>query len=61
VPVVVLGGRVTEDARALGSESVRLVCITPEGQPLEEAVRHGPENLRTAVAALLGEVATPAD
>lgn len=61
VPVVVLGGRVTDDARALGSESVRLVCITPEGQPLEEAVRRGPENLRSAVAALLGEVATPAD
>ncbi|MBI4899300.1 MAG: glycerate kinase [Actinobacteria bacterium] len=56
VPVVVLGGRVTDDARALGSDSVRLVCITPEGQPGTEALRQGPANLRRAAGEVVGEV-----
>ena len=51
VHVVVLGGRVTEDAAAFASDAVNLVTITPEGQPLAEALRRGPENLRSAVAA----------
>ena len=53
VHVVVLGGRVTEDALSFASDTVDLVTITPEGQPLEEALRRGPENLRRAVAARL--------
>jgi glycerate kinase len=57
VPVVVLGGRVTDDARALGSGSVRLVSITPDGQPTSEAVRRGSENLRRAVGRVIAEVA----
>jgi glycerate 2-kinase len=51
VHVVVLGGRVTEDALSFASDTVDLVTITPEGQPLAEALRRGPENLRSAVAA----------
>jgi len=51
VHVVVLGGRVTEDAAVFASDAVDLVTITPEGQPLAEALRRGPENLRSAVAA----------
>ena len=51
VHVVVLGGRVTEDAAVFASDTVDLVTITPDGQPLEEALRRGPENLRRAVAA----------
>ena len=51
VHVVVLGGRVTEDAAAFASDAVDLVTITPEVQPLAEALRRGPENLRSAVAA----------
>jgi glycerate kinase len=50
VPVIVLGGRVTADALSFASESVALVTITPEGQPLDEALRRGAENLRRAVA-----------
>jgi glycerate kinase len=50
VPVIVLGGRVTAEALPFASDSVALVTITPEDQPLEEALRRGPENLRRAVA-----------
>ncbi len=50
VHVVVLGGRVTEDAASFASDAVDLVTITPEGQPLAEALRRGPANLRRAVA-----------
>ena len=57
VPVVVLGGRVTDDARALASESVQLVSITPDGQPTSEAVRRGSENLRRAVGRVVAEIA----
>ena len=49
VRVVVLGGRVLADAAALAAD-VDLVTITPEGQPLDEALRSGPSNLRRAVA-----------
>lgn len=52
VPVIVFGGRVDLAADALPGQ-VRLVCITPPGQPLDEALRQGPENLRVAVAAAL--------
>jgi glycerate 2-kinase len=55
VPVVVLGGRITDEARALGSDSVRLVCITPEGQAGTEALRQGPANLRRAAAEVVRE------
>ncbi|HMC02752.1 MAG TPA: glycerate kinase [Cellulomonadaceae bacterium] len=51
VHVIVFGGRVTADAAAFDSDVVDLVTITPEGQPLEAALRRGPENLRRAVAA----------
>lgn len=50
VPVVVFGGRVTDDALSFASDSVSLVCITPPGQPLADALRLGPENLRRSVA-----------
>ena len=50
VHVTVFGGRVTADAAAFASDAVDLVTITPEGQPLGEALRRGPENLRRAVA-----------
>ena len=53
VHVIVFGGRVTEDARSFASDAVALVTITPEGQPLDAALRRGPENLRRAVAARL--------
>jgi glycerate 2-kinase len=55
VPVVVLGGRITDEARALGSDSVRLVCITPQGQAGTEALRQGPANLRRAAAEVVRE------
>ena len=58
VPVVVLGGRVTDDARAMASDSVRLVCITPDGQPTAEALHRGRENLRRAVAQVVAQVAS---
>ena len=54
VPVAVFGGLVTADAMPFASESVSLVCITPEGQPLGDAVRWGKENLRRAVAGWVG-------
>jgi len=54
VPVLVLGGRITDEARSFASDSVALVAITPAGQPLEEALRRGPENLRRRVAAWMG-------
>ncbi len=56
VPVVVLGGRVTEDARALASGSVRLVCITPDGQKLTDALRQGAANLRRTVGEVVDQV-----
>jgi glycerate kinase len=53
VHVTVFGGRITDDAAALASDAVDLVTITPAGQPLDEALRRGPENLRGAVATQL--------
>ena len=50
VPVLVFGGRVDLEPDRLPGAIVQLVSITPPGQPLEEALRRGPENLRLAVA-----------
>jgi glycerate kinase len=57
VPVVVFGGRITDDALPFASDSVSLVCITPKGQPLADALRLGNENLRRAVAEWVGRQA----
>jgi glycerate kinase len=54
VPAAVFGGLITADALPFASESVSLVCITPAGQPLADAVRLGHENLRQAVADWVG-------
>lgn len=49
VPVVVFGGRIAEDARALLDAGVhRLIGITPEGTPLATALSDGPRNLELA-------------
>lgn len=53
-PVAVFGGRVSEDALPFASDSVSLVTITPQGQPLANALRLGPENLRRCVAKWVG-------
>lgn len=50
VPVVVFGGRITADAQPFASDAVSLVCITPDGQPLADALRLGQGNLRRSVA-----------
>ncbi len=55
VPVAVFGGRITDDALPFASDSVSLVCVTPEGQPLADALRLGHENLRRAVAEWVGQ------
>jgi glycerate kinase len=55
VPVVVFAGRITADALPFASDTVSLVCITPDGQPLADALRLGPENLRRAVADWVGQ------
>lgn len=53
VPVLVFGGRVDLEPGRLPGEVVDLVTITPPGQPLAEALRAGPENLRRAVVEAL--------
>ena len=54
VPVVLFGGRVTDDASALLDAGVRdLVCITPPGTGLDIALWAGPTNLERATARYL--------
>ncbi len=55
VPVAIFAGRVEPEADALLAEETveALVTITPEGQPLREALAHAAANLRTAVGAYL--------
>jgi glycerate 2-kinase len=58
VRVVVLGGRVADDAAGFAADGVDLVTITPDDQPLAEALRNGPENLRRKVAELMRAATT---
>lgn len=55
VPVAIFAGRVEPEADALlADETVEaLVTITPQGQPLPQALAHAAANLRTAVGAYL--------
>ncbi|WP_415111250.1 glycerate kinase [Propioniciclava sp.] len=54
VPVVLFGGHVAPDAGALLDQGVRdIVCITPEGTPLAQALAQASGNLQTAVASYL--------
>ena len=48
VPVMIFGGRVDLDPAELPGR-VEIFCITPDGQPLDEALRQGPQNLTEAV------------
>jgi glycerate kinase len=51
VPVIVFGGRISPDASILQQHGVReLVVITPEGTPVEKALRDGSEALARATA-----------
>ena len=51
VPVIVFGGRISPDASVLHQHGVHeLVVITPEGTPVEKALRDGPEALARATA-----------
>lgn len=52
VPVIVFAGRVGIEPGILPGE-VTLVQITPSGTPLDQALRHAPENLHLAVAQAL--------
>lgn len=56
VPVIVFGGRVTLEPGRLPGEVLDLVTITPEGQPLDEALAAGPVNLRRAVVDTLSRL-----
>lgn len=55
VPVVIFAGRVEPEADVLLDDDTveALVQITPEGQPLPEALNRAGENLRAAVAGYL--------
>jgi len=51
VPVIVFGGRISPDASILHQHGVHeLVVITPEGTPVEKALRDGPAALARATA-----------
>src|SRR4051794_7665587 len=51
VPVIVFGGRISPDASILLEHGVdELVVITPEGVPVERALRDGPAALERATA-----------
>lgn len=54
VPIMVFGGRVDLTADRLPGQLLDLVTITPQGQPLPEALRHGPQNLQRAVTTAVG-------
>ena len=53
VPVMVFGGRVDLEPGRLPGRVVELVAITPPGTPLDQALRDGAQNLRSAVATAL--------
>lgn len=56
VPVVLFGGHVAPDAGALLDQGVwAIVCITPEGTPLERALAEASGHLRRAVASYLAQ------
>lgn len=51
VPVVIFAGRVLPDAEELLNQGVsQIICITPSGQNLEQALRNAVDNLETATA-----------
>ncbi|MDT5016687.1 MAG: glycerate 2-kinase [Mycobacterium sp.] len=56
-PVVIFAGRVAADASVLLEHGVdRLVAITAEGTPIEQALRDGAESLRRATADVCREI-----
>ena len=56
--VVIFAGRVATDASVLLEHGVeRLVAITAEGTPIEQALREGPESLTRATASVCREIA----
>lgn len=56
--VVIFAGRVTQDASVLFDYGVdRLVAITAEGTPIEQALREGPASLTRAAAQVCREIA----
>ncbi|WP_102143572.1 glycerate kinase [Mycobacterium hubeiense] len=55
--VVIFGGRVAPDATVLLDHGVdRLVAITPDGTPIDEALRRGPQALEQAAAEFVREL-----
>jgi glycerate kinase len=55
--VVIFAGRVAPDASVLLGHGVeRLVAINPEGTPMEQALRDGPQSLRRATAEVCREI-----
>lgn len=57
--VVIFAGRVAADASVLLDHGVeRLVAITAEGTPIQQALRQGPESLTRATAEVCREIAT---
>lgn len=56
--VVIFAGRVAPDASVLLEHGVeRLVAITADGTPIEQALREGPESLTRATASVAREIA----
>jgi glycerate kinase len=56
--VVIFAGRVASDASVLLEHGVeRLVAITAEGTPIEQALREGAESLERATADVCREIA----
>ena len=57
VPVIIFGGRVEPEAEALLADGAveALVAVSPEGQPLAEALAAAEPNLRSAVASYLSQ------
>ena len=53
VPVVMFGGRVTPDASVLLDAGVTALVPIADGQPLEQALARGPQNLANAVESTL--------
>ena len=57
VRVVIFAGRVAPDASVLLEHGVdRLVAITAEGTPIEQALREGAESLTRATAEVCREI-----
>ncbi len=60
VPVIVFGGRISPDASVLLEHGVdELVVITPQGTPVEKALREGPAALARATAEACRRIRLP--